>query len=111
MAASNRANGWCRRDIISSWATTATTARTAGFRTIWTRRASFRSKIWSAKRCEFGLISILVTDLSGAGSGMRLNKGIFREALMRHDQQGMTFVGILCIITLVGVIAYAGVRL
>jgi hypothetical protein len=30
---------------------------------------------------------------------------------MRHDQQGMTFIGILCILTLVGVIAYAGVRL
>jgi len=30
---------------------------------------------------------------------------------MRHGQQGMTFIGILCILALVGVVAYAGVRL
>jgi hypothetical protein len=30
---------------------------------------------------------------------------------MRQPQLGMTFVGILCILALVGVIAYAGIRL
>lgn len=30
---------------------------------------------------------------------------------MRHRQQGMTFIGMLCIFALVGVIAYAGIRL
>jgi Tfp pilus assembly protein PilE len=30
---------------------------------------------------------------------------------MRHGQQGMTFIGLLCILALVGVIAYAGIRL
>jgi hypothetical protein len=30
---------------------------------------------------------------------------------MRQPQRGMTFVGILCILGLVGVIAYAGIRL
>ena len=33
------------------------------------RRASFRSRIWSVRRCEFGLILILVTDLSGERIG------------------------------------------
>ncbi len=85
-----RANGWCPPATISSWATTATTARTAAGRTIRMRRASFRSRIWSVKRCESGLISILVTDLSGDGSAMRFNKRLFREAIYaaasaRHD--------------------------
>ena len=30
---------------------------------------------------------------------------------MRHAQQGMTFIGLLCILALVGVIVYAGIRL
>ncbi len=30
---------------------------------------------------------------------------------MRRNQQGMTFIGLLCILALVGVIAYAGIRL
>jgi Tfp pilus assembly protein PilE len=30
---------------------------------------------------------------------------------MRHGQQGMTFIGLLCILALVGVIVYAGIRL
>jgi Tfp pilus assembly protein PilE len=30
---------------------------------------------------------------------------------MRHAQQGMTFIGMLCILALVGVIVYAGIRL
>ena len=30
---------------------------------------------------------------------------------MRHSQQGMTFIGLLCILALVGVIVYAGIRL
>ena len=41
------------------------------------RRGSFRSRIWWVKRCEFGLILILVTDLSGEGSGIRLNRGSY----------------------------------
>jgi hypothetical protein len=30
---------------------------------------------------------------------------------MRHRQSGMTFIGMLCVFALVGVIAYAGIRL
>src|ERR1700722_4680244 len=30
---------------------------------------------------------------------------------MRHGQQGMTFIGLLCILALVGAIGYAGIRL
>ena len=30
---------------------------------------------------------------------------------MRHRQQGMTFIGILCILAMAGVIGYAGIRL
>jgi hypothetical protein len=30
---------------------------------------------------------------------------------MRKQQQGMTFIGLLCILVLVGVIVYAGIRL
>jgi Domain of unknown function (DUF4845) len=30
---------------------------------------------------------------------------------MRQRQQGMTFIGVLCILALVGVIGYAGIRL
>jgi type II secretory pathway pseudopilin PulG len=30
---------------------------------------------------------------------------------MRQRQQGMTFIGLLCILALVGIIAYAGIRL
>jgi len=30
---------------------------------------------------------------------------------MRHSQQGMTFIGLACILALVGVIGYAGLRL
>src|ERR1700722_5355067 len=30
---------------------------------------------------------------------------------MRNHQQGMTFIGLLCILALVGVIVYAGIRL
>jgi hypothetical protein len=30
---------------------------------------------------------------------------------MRQHQQGMTFIGLLCILALVGVIGYAGIRL
>ena len=30
---------------------------------------------------------------------------------MRQHQQGMTFIGLLCILVLVGIVAYAGIRL
>ncbi|HEY2779935.1 MAG TPA: DUF4845 domain-containing protein [Steroidobacteraceae bacterium] len=30
---------------------------------------------------------------------------------MRNHQQGMTFIGLLCILALVGVVVYAGIRL
>ena len=33
------------------------------------------------------------------------------KQLMRRPQQGMTFIGLLCILVLVGAIGYAGVRL
>ena len=33
------------------------------------------------------------------------------KLLMRRPQQGMTFIGLLCILVLVGTIGYAGVRL
>ena len=33
------------------------------------------------------------------------------KQLMRERQQGMTFIGLLCILVLVGIIGYAGVRL
>jgi hypothetical protein len=52
-----------------------------------------------------------VTDLSGEGSGIRLNRGSFREDFMQKHQQGMTFIGLLCILALAGVIVYAGIRL
>jgi hypothetical protein len=42
---------------------------------------------------------------------MRFNKGLFREAFMRKHQQGMTMIGLLCILALVGVVVYAGIRL
>jgi hypothetical protein len=37
----------------------------------------------------------------------------FRRAdrALRHNQRGMTFVGLLCILALVGIIGYAGLRL
>src|SRR5271165_2673828 len=76
-----------------------------------TPRGSCRRRIWSVKRSEFGLILILVTDLSGEGSGMRLNRGLEREAFMRQHQQGMTFLGLLCVLALAGVVVYAGIRL
>jgi hypothetical protein len=30
---------------------------------------------------------------------------------MRHSQQGMTFIGLMCVLALAGVIVYAGIRL
>ncbi len=33
------------------------------------------------------------------------------KQLLRQRQRGMTFIGLLCILALVGVIAYAGIRL
>ncbi len=33
------------------------------------------------------------------------------KQFMRRRQQGMTFIGLLCILALVGVIGYAGIRL
>ena len=42
---------------------------------------------------------------------MRFNKRLFREDFMRKQQQGMTMIGLLCILALVGVIVYAGIRL
>ena len=33
------------------------------------------------------------------------------EQFMRQRQQGMTFIGLLCILVLVGIIGYAGIRL
>ena len=33
------------------------------------------------------------------------------KQIMRRRQQGMTFIGLLCILVLVGVIGYAGIRL
>jgi hypothetical protein len=33
------------------------------------------------------------------------------KQFMRQRQQGMTFIGLLCILALVGVVGYAGVRL
>ncbi len=43
-----------------------------------------------------------------------MNRSVYsrrdRRAL-RHTQRGMTFVGLLCILALVGVIGYAGLRL
>jgi hypothetical protein len=33
------------------------------------------------------------------------------DRVFRHSQQGMTFVGLLCILALVGTIGYAGLRL
>jgi hypothetical protein len=33
------------------------------------------------------------------------------KQFMRQRQQGMTFIGLLCILALVGVIGYAGIRL
>src|ERR1019366_8562961 len=74
-----RANGWSRRAIISSWATTATIARIVGGWTNRMLRVTSRSRIWSVKPCEFGLILILVTDLSGSESELRFNKRPIRE--------------------------------
>lgn len=34
-----------------------------------------------------------------------------QERALRHSQQGMTFVGLLCILVMVGTIGYAGLRL
>ena len=42
---------------------------------------------------------------------MRFNKGWFPEAFMRKHQQGMTMIGLLCVLALVGVVVYAGIRL
>ena len=39
-------------------------------------------RIWSGKRCESGLISILVTDLSGGESELRFNKGLKQEGFL-----------------------------
>jgi Domain of unknown function (DUF4845) len=33
------------------------------------------------------------------------------KQLMRRRQQGMTFIGLVCILVLVGIVGYAGVRL
>jgi Domain of unknown function (DUF4845)/Prokaryotic N-terminal methylation motif len=33
------------------------------------------------------------------------------KELIRRRQQGMTFIGLLCVLVLVGIVAYAGVRL
>jgi len=33
------------------------------------------------------------------------------KQLMRRRQQGMTFIGLMCILVLVGIVGYAGVRL
>src|SRR5271169_5822487 len=110
-AGSRPANGWCPPAIISSWETIGITARTAAGRTIRMHRASYRCRIWSVRRSEFGLILILVTDLSGNGSAMRFNRAANREESMRRNQQGMTFIGLLCILALSGVIAYAVIRL
>ena len=40
---------------------------------------------------------------SGLGHG--------RHPELRHSQRGMTFIGLLCILVLVGIIGYAGLRL
>src|ERR1700674_681062 len=67
--------------------------------------------MYCVKRSYIVLISILVTDLSGEGSGIRLNRGSFREDFMQRHQRGMTFIGLLCILALAGVVVYGGVRL
>ena len=42
---------------------------------------------------------------------MRFNNGPFMGVSMRQRQQGVTFVGLLVILALVGVLVYAGIRL
>ena len=42
---------------------------------------------------------------------MRFNKKLNWKESMRRNQKGMTFIGLLCILGLVGVIVYAGIRL
>jgi anaerobic selenocysteine-containing dehydrogenase len=43
---------------------------------------------------------------------MRLNQSICRrQPVARHRQRGMTFIGLLCILALLGLIGYAGLRL
>ena len=43
---------------------------------------------------------------------MRLNHlSCHRQPVARRRQRGMTFIGLLCILTLVGLIGYAGLRL
>src|SRR5258708_39838844 len=43
---------------------------------------------------------------------MRLNHlSCHRQPVMSRYQRGMTFIGLLCILALVGVIGYAGLRL
>ncbi len=34
-----------------------------------------------------------------------------REVQLRHRQRGMTFLGLLCVLALAGVVVYAGIRL
>jgi hypothetical protein len=41
----------------------------------------------------------------------RLTKRLDMKQQMRRPQQGMTFLGLLCILVLVGIIGYAGIRL
>jgi hypothetical protein len=43
-----------------------------------------------------------------------MNRSVYSrrdQPALRHTQRGMTFVGLLCILALVGVIGYAGLRL
>jgi Domain of unknown function (DUF4845) len=43
---------------------------------------------------------------------MRQHHSVHRGSrALRHTQRGMTFIGLLCILALVGVIGYAGLRL
>ena len=83
-AASRRGSGRCPPASISSWETTATTARTAAGRANQMLRGSFPRPTWSAKPCVSGLISILVTDLSGDASGMRFNERL-KKGRPKHE--------------------------
>jgi len=85
-------------------------SRIAAGRAIRRRRASFRSRISWVKPSESGLISILVTDLSGIGSVMRFNgavsEGVYAQTSARDDDDRPTVrprPG--------GVVVYAGIRL
>jgi Domain of unknown function (DUF4845) len=42
---------------------------------------------------------------------MRLTKRLDMKQSMRRRQQGMTFLGLLCVLVLVGFVVYAGIRL